>query len=256
MPHFLFGRRRYAYRPRRGHTTRRFRAPRMVFRRSMRSGGLNYRRRYLASANRRTGGFIGREVKYVNTGFSGAITTTLATVLPASTPMNGITQGDAQTERIGNRVVITGIHVKGAIKVAGAISTNLELFKNGIRIIIGVDKQANKALPTAADILDVAGSLNSFRNLDVSARFNILLDKRMMTRCQGYASDGSAGEIMGAGNEYLWEFNKKCRIPTQYSGSTNGIGSISSNSIFMYAYMENTAPIVTMIHDTRCRFIG
>lgn len=203
--------------------------------------------------NMRPGGFLGREIKFVDQSVSAALTTTFAQI-PAL-PLNGIAQGDTQSTRLGNRASIISIQGQGWIELNGVCSVNLPDFNNAVRLMVFLDTQPNLALPSPTDILLSSTKTQSYRNLDKSQRFRVLWDRRMFLN-PIVGSGSGADELCSADRRFPFSYFKKLKVLTQYSGTSNAIGSIVNNSLLFFGFMEDTLATCSIICELRTRYFG
>jgi hypothetical protein len=110
----------------------------------------------------RTGGFYGRynvtgtvpglrpERKFFDTVVSGTVDTTAE----ALTSLNLIAQGVTQSTRVGRKCTVTEIIVKGMVEWTTV--TNATMPQDQVRLILLLDKQANGANPSYADVFESA----------------------------------------------------------------------------------------------------
>jgi hypothetical protein len=106
------------------------------------------------------------EIKYVDTSVNQVADTTGAVTL-----LNGLPRGDDVSERVGRKVVMTGLDlslVSYVTPTTGIDQTH--------RYILVYDKQANGAAPAITDVL-VSASTVALPNLNNRLRFVILADE-------------------------------------------------------------------------------
>ncbi len=206
------------------------------------------------NVNARYGGYIGRESKFKDISLNYTVGATLVSRLL----LNGIVQGNTQSQRIGNRVVITSIMVRGRyIMPSINPTTSLGTFSNRVLSLIVQDKQPNNATIVGASVLQNAADVDSFNNLDQSNRTRILLHKRyVMLPRYVLTSQSIVDEAMGVGYSINFSFYKKCNIPVQYNGTDALIGSIVTNAIHWMDLLDATTPAITANLVCRIRFTG
>lgn len=220
---------------------------------AMRSGGV------------RTGGFIGRELKYhdngrVNLPLTGGVTYA-GTLIDPTTQLclNGIGQGSGQTQRIGKRIVIHSIQVRGDIYIPAASTIPLEHPVN-VHLALFLDKQTNAAIPDPDQVyVNPAGSLlgntNALRNLEYSSRYTVLAYRRF-TMSHDNLWDGT--NLSTRGSAATFDIIKKLKLPVQYLDANATIASITDNSLHLMAWTDNGVggpdPIIN--YNTRVRFTG
>ena len=153
--------------------------------------------------------------------------------------INGIVQGAGNNQRIGNKVSLKALRMKGQIiNLATAVQTYA-------RLLVVYDKQPNGALPTYATVMqtrDNAGAASntafSDPNFDNKERFTILRDTTFVlpsvTNTVGVLTN--VGFDQGTKND-INIFNvdmyiKLKGLHTAYTGATAGIADISTGSLF------------------------
>lgn len=162
-----------------------------------------------------------------------------------------VPQGTAQSERIGRKILIKSIHVKGQYILNA--STTTATGWNKLRVIIYQDKQANGATATVAQLLD-SPTCNSFRNLENSGRFVYLHDETYSMNIT--AGAGVTGSLEGwEGAEHL-ALNKNCNIVMQYDDSvtTGALTSIRSNNIGIMCISNEATPAMSIAYTVRIRY--
>lgn len=148
-------------------------------------------------------------------------------------------QGTSDTTREGNQIKVTAIN----FKYYGQQSSSATV--SAARVMIVLDKQCNGALPTINDILfdsTVDDAIVSPNNLVNKYRFKTLYNKVHLM--------SSSGNRMFKG-----QFNKKCNIPIRYSGSTSGVGTISSNNIIVIYFSDEGADRPAITYSCRVRYV-
>ncbi len=199
----------------------------------------------------RTGGFYGRfagrgaELKFFDTTVADATQDTAGSISMLSA--NLIVQGIKENDRIGRKCRIRSIMFRGQQIMPTQTSASATGVKT--RIIVYLDKQCNGATAAVLSILETA-SVNSFRNLAESGRFQIFHD-RTYNMTQIAAGGQSASNVYP---EYLkpWSFFKQCDIPLEFGGVTGAITEVRSNNIGVLAISSDAT--VTLGYICRVRF--
>jgi len=136
-------------------------------------------------------------------------------------------QGTANGARIGSQITVTNINCHLDV-VTGTNGSNPGVAHTPVRVILGIDKQANGAAPAVLDVLQTQTPY-SFRNMYTLNRFIILKDKLFDMNQNLYTTTGpTVGE-----NGRILKFAWKGQLPILYSGSTASITEIKSNNIFL-----------------------
>lgn len=235
----------------------------MVSRRASRYTGRDrvHRPKRRAKGYMRTGGYFGRyppggrraELKWVDQNVNNLIGVT-GLILGTGGTLNIIPQGVGESERVGRKVIAKSIMIRGKMRMdADSAAANAS---NIFRIIMYLDKQANGATATVADILEDI-HVQSHYNLENKSRFRILYDKTSSIRSMSGAGNAIADDGITYGeNTAVIIFRKKLNFPIEYSDSlsTGDISTIRSNNIGMLAIVLAPNPTMQFQFTVRLRF--
>lgn len=199
------------------------------------------------------------EVKLVDVTQTSSIFDTTATRV---TCLNATSQGAAETNRIGRKIVLKSVMIRGYINQyqAGAAPIN-----DFLRAILVYDRQPNGAAPVFSDIIqdvDQAGTTSSTSmsslNISNSDRFKVLRDWFWKVDVPGGATLVQAAQV----STDCKEFSLKAYVPlngleTHYNGTNGGtIADITSGSLLLVtqggASAANSQYRLTFV--TRVRF--
>ncbi len=224
------------------------------------------RRRRRRPANRRTGGFLGQELKFydkflaakalvTNTDSSGGEADPSATVL-----LNTVVQGDGESNRDGRQMVMKSIFVSGVITCVAQINQTAIDEGTDIAIWLVLDKQTNGATINSEDVFTnpVATSLGGtslFRNLENTKRFQILDKWRMTLTNPPLAYDGTNIEQGGLIQPFVLSANLKNMV-VNFSGTTETVANIRDNSLHVIAFCTNAGLVPLISYNSRLRFVG
>jgi len=177
----------------------------------------------------RTSGYYGRynrpgsssELKFFDTSINFSIDTTGA----IEAQLNLVPQGTTESQRIGRKITIKSIAIKGYIEGNGVASTAQLVQMNLI-----LDKQCNGAAAAYNDVY-VSNSINAHRNMANSERFDVLKTWRIPINPQ---------VTIIAGTSFLptyknFKYYKKCNIPIEFNNTTGAIAEIRSNNLSLIA---------------------
>lgn len=169
--------------------------------------------------------------------------------------VNGMNQGAGVFNRIGSQVTVKKIYIQYCIVRQTTIAqTTPQLFPSScMRVVLIKDRQPNGAAPAITDIFDSsvtsAFSTEQPLNLTYRNRFKILAERRY---------------ILTAGSEaqmYYGDIIYKKPFRVTYTGSTDGIAAIRTNSVYIIFLSHhsslgdaNTNPSVVSF-SSRCRFV-
>ncbi len=213
------------------------------------------------SPNPRTGGFIGMELKFLDTFLSNH--TVVETVAGSEIDMssgsqlclNAIAQGDGESNRDGRKCVLKSVQVRGKLHLATqADVANAEIGET-CRILLVWDKQTNGAQLNSEDVLlDGSGvDLLSLRNLQYSQRFQVLAEEMVDLQWSNSQTDGTNTASVG-GEAKHFEMFRKLNIPVVHTGTTGVVASISDNSLHLIAIAAGAD--ITLSYQARVRFVG
>lgn len=159
------------------------------------------------------------------------------------TNLSVIAQGTNESERIGRRITIRNIHLKGAVHLAS--TAQITQTADVVRLMIVQDTQTNGVQMTALNLLET-DTIFSFRNLANSSRFKILWAKDLNVASKCGASL-IAGDVQNYGEERRYvKANIKTNIVIEYDLNTGAIGTVKSNNLYF----------VTQSQDGHCFFTG
>jgi len=233
-----------------------------IARRAPSGGAYAYR-----DMNRSTRGFLGMELKFIDLAISA---TNLGTTIAGSeidppstfTCLNGIGQGDGQSERDGRKYVMKSVMVKGTVDLPGADNVN-----NGdtnVFVALVLDKQTNGAQLSAEDVFVIPTTSNPgsvdgfvsqpFRNLENVQRFDVLASECIVVQNNGMAYNGTT--LIPLSARKTFEFYKKLEVPVMCTGTGSSVASISDNSLHMVAWCDNAGAVPQIVYNSRVRFVG
>jgi hypothetical protein len=127
--------------------------------------------------------------------------------------LNGIAQGNDNTQRIGRSITIKSIQLS-----CHTYKTGTPTVAQILRIIIFIDKQANGANPTNISSLMTPDNFLGNKNLVNDQRFQIIHDKELWCDINSY-------------DQVFHNWYKKMNLKTTYQSTGNGIADISTNAI-------------------------
>lgn len=216
-------------------------------------------------ANYRTGGFDDIEVKFVDFTYDAAIVGALAGsetdpggagAQTAPGCLNGITQGDGESNRDGRKCTLTSVYVQGTIQMDAIEDANGLTNARTVRLALVLDKQTNKQQLSAEDVFTDPGELPfGFRNLAFTQRFQVLWDKTYNMQATAASGTAASGANDTAGMRRNFKIYKKLRIPVIHTGTTNSVTSISDNSLHLVSWCD-AGGACTLKYNSRVRFTG
>lgn len=176
----------------------------------------------------RTGGFIAAKTtqKYFDTTLAPTTVTTAGVILNAS--LNLIPQTTTESGRIGNRVKLTSIHLRGKVVLP---ATAVAAVNETVRIIVYLDRQCNGATAGVTDILTSA-DYRAFNNMANKGRFQTLIDEF----CDiNYQTGVNATPAWASVGKNIMLNKKGLGIALQFSSTTGAITEVRTNNIGVLA---------------------
>lgn len=174
---------------------------------------------------------INVERKVAESSFSGSVNTSGNLVL-----LNGLTLGDTKYTRDGQSIKMNSILMRWTA------SLNASATRTTMRVIIFVDKQANAAAPTIANVLDSVSTYSPM-NLDYGSRFRIMYDR--------FLTLDDVNTAFRHGKVF-----KKLNFHCKYDTSNNGdITDITTNSVYLLLLSNEPTNTPSFAMDCRMRFI-
>jgi len=175
-----------------------------------------------------------KDITQLNTSLIPLAATNVVTLL------NGVAQGTAATQRLGRRIVMKSLLLKGTVTLA-ATSTG----SSPLRFLVVYDTQTNATAPAATDVL-LADNNISPMNLSNSRRFKTLCDINI--------------PCIGTGGPQSVSFDRyiKMNLPVEFNtGSAGTVGDIQTGSVYMLSSQANSiltaAPSESSVYS-RIRF--
>lgn len=163
------------------------------------------------------------------------------------TLLSGVATGADFTDRIGRKIFMKSLYIRGIIKpVDNNVGNTLA------RMIIVYDMQPNGAAPGITDILK-SSSPASQLNLNNRDRFRILIDKQWSI---GAVSDASTSSLSGSPTVHTLKKFKRLNLEEVFKGTTSAITDISTGSIYMITLGDQAVgngAVVSM--SSRVRFM-
>jgi len=174
----------------------------------------------------RTGGLLPYPSNIERKFFDTAVNTD-ATVTATMTCVNAMVMGTTAITRIGRRILMKSLHIRGTIQREDPATTSTQT----LRLAVFYDRQPNGAATVAAwtTIFDTA-TVNTFRNMENAGRFFCLMDEMI---------DLTA--INGGNADISFEKYLKFNLPVYYNaGNAGNVADISTGSL-IFAYLGNQA---------------
>lgn len=210
------------------------------------------------SSNKRTGGFIGMENKFVDYSYSSTVSNAWTADNPTTTDcISAVAQGDGESSRDGRAYSINSVHIHGTVLHPVDTDKATPIDGDAMRIVVVHDSQTNGAEVTATEVMDAGASVDwlAFRNLQFTSRFKVLFDETIVINPVGTAGQDADNFNTGI-NVRHFSFNKKFKTPLKVNcnATTAVVGAIVDNSIAVLAITK--AGILILQYESRVRFSG
>lgn len=187
------------------------------------------------------------ELKFLDTDLTGigVIAQTLEQV-----GINVIIQDDTEDGRTGRRVTVKSIDCKGFVQIQGETAAGNT--SDWVKLMLVLDKQANKAATITATDLFVTDSILSYANLANKNRFKILWSENFTLGVSGAAASGAA--LVFGSDARPFEVHKLVNIDIDFdnTAATGARTTQTANSISFLAISRNG--IASMAGTARIRF--
>jgi len=211
-------------------------------------------------ANYRTGGFLGRELKFNGNERTVTLVSTVSgsECDPTATGhLCGIAQGTTERQRIGRTCLIKSIHIKG--HVTWPSSTTVQAQMAYARFWLIQDTQTNGAQFNAEDVLlePALSSLgvDAFQNLQYSDRFKVLKVITVMRPTAANTSWNGSAHVTALSEAPLVIYHK-CNTKVEFSNTSSNVSDITNNSFHLIGISANISPLPSITYRCRVRFMG
>lgn len=221
---------------------------------SARSGIVRRGRGFLRTAGywrgRRSG--AGGELKFLDTNSAAAISAIIGTVHSSS--LVTIPQDGTESGRVGRKVTVKSLHVRGLCVLAGTSDFNNT--DDTVRLMIVLDKQCNGTAATPADILEAGAgtvTIDSFNNLANKSRFRVLKDTKICMNLNGAVD--SVNNVVAGNRTVPFEYHfSNLNLPIEYdnSATTGALATVRSNNLLVLGISSDQR--ATIRYTARVRY--
>lgn len=176
-------------------------------------------------------------------------------------------QGPAFNQRIGKKITLRNVNVRGAITTRTLGSLNRAFF---VRVALVLDMQANGTSPTYLDIysrpsttanvnVGATGAPNAdgllaplwLRNMSSVRRFKVLKEKIVHLAPPGAWIESSPEQAVV---EKVFKMSWRGAIPIYYSGPDADVAQITSNNLILVAIVDQNTTIASIADSPACSF--
>lgn len=169
--------------------------------------------------------------------------------------------GSAINQRIGRKVTMWKLKVRGAVICATQAAQNAGDSGTWIRIILVQDKQTNATQMTGAQLIGDVVNANttqfSFQNPDQFGRFRVLKDKIMILQNPSQTGSPTAADVVQNGilRNFKLSMRFKKGIDVHFNSTSTGIiGDIIDNSLHLVANTSSVALAPTLSYACRVTY--
>lgn len=189
------------------------------------------RKMNVLTPRRRQRSFLNQERKFIDYSVTYSPVTDTMAFMDDTTALclNGVAQNDDYNNRIGRRITVKSVHVRGYLfrdDVESATNPNGdEIF----RIMLVLDTQANNAQGTSTNI---TSKVNTFRVLEFVDRYKVLKDKTM--RAIQYNNAVEAANLFDTATTQIpFKMNYTCNVDVHFSTTGATIAAIVDNAFHL-----------------------
>ncbi len=226
--------------------------------------------RFRRSRNYRTGGFLGIELKFLDTAWNGvavAVSTDGASgeMAPSTGCTNAISipaQGDGESQRDGRKYTVKSVWLSGVILTTPTAAQTAVDEQCGYWLCLVQDTQTNGAKVVSENVfINPATSAQSMvpqplRNLQNSKRFRVLAHQFIYMNPVVTGQDAAGTFSVGPGMDPVVSLSWKGNMLCDSTGTTADVASASDNSISLIGY-SSSATFTPVFHGKcRVRFVG
>lgn len=238
----------------------------------LRKGGGRRKRRYRSYMNRRTGGFIGLELKFLDCAWNSvAIGVSTDGTGGQLQPSTGCTdcisvpaEGDGQSQRIGRKWTVKSIWVSGVVDSAPLSDNNDAADNAGCFFALVLDKQPNGVTITSSQVYTNPGGSSGkamlpqpLRNLQFSSRYRVL-DTCYVDGFNAYSMQDSlavATASLNAQNDPMVNLNWQGSIVCEAKDTGADIANATTNAFHVIAFNGGGFTKV-FVGKSRMRYMG
>ncbi len=233
--------------------------------------------------NRRTGGYVGREVKFNDVSADAlnltkwAAAKTAGTLVPtyvnaqktgdagfqAPGCLNAVQSNSGANGRIGRAMCMRSITINGYVKRLAAGGTNGAAAHICLWVVL--DKQCNKAAPTLGDVFVNSGAAADvgptdnigplvMRNLENSARFRVLKKWTFVLNSTVSSSVTASDNLPQETERKFSAYIPMKNLPVTFQGADGQVVNILDHSVHLMGLFEGQGASVT--YNSRMRFVG
>lgn len=224
-----------------------------------RTGIGSYRR--IRVPNRRSGGYMGLENKFIDYEYSGTIATSLGTAMadpsPTALALNAIARGDGESDRDGRKVRLNSLLIQGHVNFYSQSAASPE-GGHYARLLLVLDRQTNGAQMDDTDCLKNPSNndldISAVKNLQNAARFAIL-EERIIGQHSPTAVWNGTNSVNSQVQVPFKIYKKLAQTVHFLSGTTAAVSNIADYSLHLIC-IGSTGLSGNLQYVSRIRFHG
>lgn len=192
------------------------------------------------------------EKKFFDTALAAVALTSGGAVMSSS--INLVSQGNAENNFVGRKFTIKSIQMKGnLVKASNSNATLGSVISNaGFRMLLILDKQANGAALTVAELLENA-DINGLLRAENASRFTVIKEWKGQINSQVCKDDTGNVFATGATTASVKYF-KKCNIPIEMGSTGGAITEVRTNNLALVGFCSTSDTLLTFTGRWRIRF--
>lgn len=218
-----------------------------------------------AASNVRTGGFLGMELKFLDSSYQASLIAAASMAGLEADPstllsITSIAQGDGESQRDGRQAVVKSAFVTGTVSCPLRSDQADAQGGNTYFVALVMDTQTNGAQLNSEDVFtnplaDATTIPCLLRDLQYVQRFKVLDYVILNDPPRIVGTDGAATlSIAPASIPFKLSWNGEMR--QNYTGTNGIVASIADNSIHVLAGTTSTSGAPQLNYNARIRFVG
>jgi len=219
--------------------------------------------------NMRSGGWIGLERKFLDTGINNNALVTSATGSgceydpTTALCLNAPLLGDGQSNREGRQIAMDSITIKGTVSLTGEATLTYSVAPI-VTVMLVLDTQTNGAQLSAEDVIEIpySSTVNGgrpFQDLQYEQRFKILKSVTIACPPNPQVYNAAVPSVWNQGQHIPFTITKNLRgLKTNFTltGTDGTIATIADNSLHIVATISADQLSPRLYYNSRLRFYG
>lgn len=234
----------------------------------------NFAKGHTSAKNVRTGGLIGLESKFLDTGKTAftipAPTDSTGGVVPLTVPsaigcLTAPAQGSSSSERDGRQIIITSMQFHGNVYTDVQANQSTADPMPAVYIALVQDTQTNGVAFASDDVYDnisvqAQTAAQPFKLMSNATRFKILKWKRIQIPMAAITNEsGATGKVIQSATQVpvnmFWKGKMKVNFTT--GASTASVANVIDNSVNVVAFCSHASGVAPKLSfGCRTRFYG